>query len=124
MNAGRGAAGRVFEGELLAVLLALASVVPVAWALQAAPSSTVIEEVPWHPLGTSLALELPMGGWKASGLGSRHGAGGIRKYTRQQSLLVTRFGPKRDVHMFPYKARTTGLLDRLVKLVYGRGRRD
>ena len=31
-----------------------------------------------------------MGGWKASGLGTRHGAGGIRKYTRQQSLLVTR----------------------------------
>ncbi len=26
------------------------------------------------------ALELPMGGWKESGLGSRHGAGGIRKY--------------------------------------------
>ena len=26
------------------------------------------------------ALELPMGGAKASGLGSRHGAGGIRKY--------------------------------------------
>jgi acyl-CoA reductase-like NAD-dependent aldehyde dehydrogenase len=71
-----------------------------------------------------LALELPMGGWKASGLGSRHGAGGIRKYTRQQSLLVTRLGPKRDVHMFPYRARTTGLLGRLVKLVYGRGRRD
>jgi acyl-CoA reductase-like NAD-dependent aldehyde dehydrogenase len=71
-----------------------------------------------------LALELPMGGWKASGLGSRHGAGGIRKYTRQQSLLITRFGPKRDVHMFPYRARTTGLLGRLVKLVYGRGRRD
>ena len=46
-----------------------------------------------------------MGGWKASGLGSRHGAGGIRKYTRQQSLLVTRFAPKRDLHMFPYKAR-------------------
>ncbi len=40
-----------------------------------------------------LALELPMGGWKASGLGSRHGAGGIRKYCRQQSLLVTRFAP-------------------------------
>jgi acyl-CoA reductase-like NAD-dependent aldehyde dehydrogenase len=71
-----------------------------------------------------LALELPMGGWKASGLGSRHGAGGIRKYTRQQSLLVTRFGPKRDLHMFPYRARTTGLLGRLMKLVYGRGKRD
>jgi acyl-CoA reductase-like NAD-dependent aldehyde dehydrogenase len=71
-----------------------------------------------------LALELPMGGWKASGLGSRHGAGGIRKYTRQQSLLVTRLAPKRDLHMFPYRARTTGLLGRAVKLLYGRGRRD
>ena len=65
-----------------------------------------------------------MGGWKASGLGSRHGAGGIRKYTRQQSMLVTRLAPKRDLHMFPYKARTTGLLGRVVRLVYGRGKRD
>jgi acyl-CoA reductase-like NAD-dependent aldehyde dehydrogenase len=71
-----------------------------------------------------LALELPMGGWKASGLGSRHGAGGIRKYTRQQSLLVTRLAPKRDLHMFPYRARTTGLLGRVMKLLYGRGKRD
>jgi acyl-CoA reductase-like NAD-dependent aldehyde dehydrogenase len=71
-----------------------------------------------------LALELPMGGWKASGLGSRHGAGGIRKYTRQQSLLVTRLAPRHELFMFPYRARTTGMLGRLVKLVYGRGRRD
>jgi acyl-CoA reductase-like NAD-dependent aldehyde dehydrogenase len=72
-----------------------------------------------------LALELPMGGWKESGLGVRHGAPGIRKYTRQQAMLVTRFAPmKRDVHMFPYKAGTTKLLGRLVKLLYGRGKRD
>jgi acyl-CoA reductase-like NAD-dependent aldehyde dehydrogenase len=72
-----------------------------------------------------LALELPMGGWKASGLGSRHGANGIRKYARQQSLLVTRFAPtKKDLHMVPYKASTTKMLGRLVKLLYGRGRRD
>ena len=70
-----------------------------------------------------LALELPMGGWKASGLGSRHGAGGIRKYARQQSLLVTRLAPKRDLHMFPYKSSTTGLLGRGMKLLYGRGKR-
>jgi acyl-CoA reductase-like NAD-dependent aldehyde dehydrogenase len=69
------------------------------------------------------AYELPMGGWKASGLGVRHGPGGIRKYTRQQSILVTRFALKREVHMFPYRARTTKLLGRLVKLLYGRGRR-
>ena len=70
------------------------------------------------------ALELPMGGWKASGLGSRHGQAGIRKYTRQQSLLVTRVALRKDVFMFPYKARTTKLLARGLKLLYGRGRRD
>ncbi len=68
-----------------------------------------------------LALELPMGGWKDSGLGVRHGAGGIRKYARSQALLVTRFAPKREIHYFPYSARVTKLLDRGVKLFYGRG---
>ncbi len=71
-----------------------------------------------------VALELPMGGWKASGLGSRHGAGGIRKYTKQQTILVTRFAPKRDMHMLPYKGRTTKLVGGLLKLLYGRGKRD
>ena len=71
-----------------------------------------------------VALELPMGGWKTSGLGSRHGTGGIRKYTKQQTILVTRFAPKRDMHMLPYKAKTTKLLGRGIKLLYGRGKRD
>jgi acyl-CoA reductase-like NAD-dependent aldehyde dehydrogenase len=70
------------------------------------------------------ALELPMGGWKASGLGVRHGAGGIRKFTRQQSILVARFALRREPHFFPYRARTTKLLGRLVRLLYGRGPRD
>jgi acyl-CoA reductase-like NAD-dependent aldehyde dehydrogenase len=70
------------------------------------------------------ALELPMGGWKSSGLGTRHGAGGIRKYTQQQTLLVTRFAGKKDPHMFPYKKRTTQLLGKLTRLLYGRGKRD
>ena len=35
-----------------------------------------------------LALEAPMGGWKSSGLGTRHGAQGIRKYTRQQVSVI------------------------------------
>jgi acyl-CoA reductase-like NAD-dependent aldehyde dehydrogenase len=72
-----------------------------------------------------LALELPMGGWKESGLGVRHGAAGIRKYTRQQALLVTRFAPlRKDVWMFPYRSRTTRLVSRFLKLLYGRGRRQ
>jgi acyl-CoA reductase-like NAD-dependent aldehyde dehydrogenase len=71
------------------------------------------------------ALNLPMGGWKTSGLGTRHGSGGIRKYTKMQSLLVTRRAPfKREPFMFPYKARTTMLLRRFYKLLYGRGSRD
>jgi acyl-CoA reductase-like NAD-dependent aldehyde dehydrogenase len=71
------------------------------------------------------ALNLPMGGWKTSGVGTRHGSGGIRKYTKTQSLFVTRRAPfKREPFMFPYKPRTTMLLRRFYKLLYGRGARD
>jgi acyl-CoA reductase-like NAD-dependent aldehyde dehydrogenase len=69
-------------------------------------------------------LELPMGGAKASGLGSRHGAGGIRKYCSQQAIVVTRLGMKKEVFMYPYKARTSRMLGRMFKLLYGRGKRD
>ena len=49
-----------------------------------------------------------MGGWKESGLGSRHGADGIRKYTKRQSLLVTPgYAPARELHMFPYIGEVT-----------------
>jgi acyl-CoA reductase-like NAD-dependent aldehyde dehydrogenase len=71
------------------------------------------------------ALELPMGGAKASGLGSRHGAGGIRKYCSQQALVVTsRLALKREPHMYPYKRRTSRLLAGMFKFLYGRGKRD
>ncbi len=70
------------------------------------------------------ALELPMGGWKSSGMGSRHGAGGIRKYTRQQALLISRLHPKKDIHMFPYSAKKTQRLLTLFRLMWGRGSRD
>jgi acyl-CoA reductase-like NAD-dependent aldehyde dehydrogenase len=69
------------------------------------------------------ALELPMGGAKASGMGYRHGAGGIRKFTQHQALLVSRIHPKRDIQMYPYRSRTTRLLTRGLRLLYGRGRR-
>jgi acyl-CoA reductase-like NAD-dependent aldehyde dehydrogenase len=69
------------------------------------------------------ALELPMGGAKASGLGTRHGAGGIRKYCQQQAILVTRFATKKDPHMYPYSAKMTGRLAKLFRFLYGRGDR-
>jgi acyl-CoA reductase-like NAD-dependent aldehyde dehydrogenase len=63
----------------------------------------------------------PMGGWKSSGLGSRHGATGIRKYCQVQTIL---FSPtpamKRDLHMFPYTPRKSKLLGKLIGFLYGR----
>ncbi len=54
------------------------------------------------------ALELPMGGWKESGMGSRHGADGIRKYTRRQSVLLTpAYAPSRELHFLPYNPTVT-----------------
>src|SRR3954454_10356553 len=64
-----------------------------------------------------LALELPMGGWKESGLGVRHGPAGLRKYTRQQALLVNRVPLRRDLHFFPYNGKVTGLMTRGLKLL-------
>jgi acyl-CoA reductase-like NAD-dependent aldehyde dehydrogenase len=70
-------------------------------------------------------LELPMGGAKASGLGSRHGAGGIRKYTSQQAIVVTpKLAMKKELFMYPYKSRTSKLLAGVFKFMYGRGKRD
>ncbi len=66
-----------------------------------------------------LALELPMGGWKASGLGVRHGPAGLKKYTRQQAVTTYRLPLKREVHFFPYNARVTGLITKGMKLFYG-----
>jgi acyl-CoA reductase-like NAD-dependent aldehyde dehydrogenase len=71
-----------------------------------------------------LALEAPMGGWKESGLGVRHGPDGIRKYTCRQTILLTRFAMKKDIYFFPYKAGSSKLLVRLLKMIYGRGKRD
>ncbi|MET0167241.1 MAG: aldehyde dehydrogenase family protein [Vicinamibacterales bacterium] len=64
------------------------------------------------------ALELPMGGaTPSSGVGYRHGPGGIRKYCRQQSLLISRINPRRDPHMYPYTAWRSRLFGRLLRLV-------
>jgi hypothetical protein len=65
--------------------------------------------------------ELPFGGWNESGVGYRHGAGGIRKYCRTHSLVVTRLTPKRDINQFPYSKRVTKAMERAMVLAYGRG---
>jgi acyl-CoA reductase-like NAD-dependent aldehyde dehydrogenase len=70
-----------------------------------------------------MAVELPMGGWKSSGMGSRHGAAGIRKYAKQQSLLISRLHLKREPFMFPYRASTSKVLFGGLRLLFGRRRK-
>jgi acyl-CoA reductase-like NAD-dependent aldehyde dehydrogenase len=66
------------------------------------------------------ALGVPMGGWKQSGIGYRHGAPGIRKYCRSESLVVTRFAGKREPTWFPYTNSRRRLIDGLLRSVTAR----
>ena len=66
------------------------------------------------------AFGAPMGGWKTSGVGSRHGAQGIRKYCRTRTVLEVPRALKKEPFMFPYTPRRSRLLARAFKLLYGR----
>ena len=74
-------------------------------------------------LANFLAQEAPFGGTGDSGLGVRHGPGGIRKYCTTQTILVSRFAPKREIMFFPYSRWRTRLVERLLVLLYGRRKR-
>jgi acyl-CoA reductase-like NAD-dependent aldehyde dehydrogenase len=67
-----------------------------------------------------LALEAPFGGANESGLGARHGDAGIRKYCATQTILVTRFGLKRELTMFPNTAFKAKAFEKLMVLMWGR----
>jgi acyl-CoA reductase-like NAD-dependent aldehyde dehydrogenase len=69
-----------------------------------------------------LAMEIPIGGVKESGIGARHGKYGIQKYCQRQNLVVTRFGLKREVYYFPYSKGAAKLTDLLIRFLFGRGR--
>jgi delta 1-pyrroline-5-carboxylate dehydrogenase len=66
-------------------------------------------------------LEAPMGGWKLSGIGSRHGSHGIRKYCKQQSVLVNRLplNLRREMFHYPYTRRRHGVLVTLLHWGFG-----
>ena len=67
--------------------------------------------------------EVAFGGAKESGLGARHSREGIRKYCQSQAILVTRFAPRRELHMFPYSKGRSKLIERFIVLLFGRGSR-
>jgi acyl-CoA reductase-like NAD-dependent aldehyde dehydrogenase len=68
-----------------------------------------------------LAMEIPIGGVKESGVGARHGKYGIQKYCQRQNLVVTRFGLNREVYYFPYSKGAAKLTDLLIKGLFGHG---
>jgi acyl-CoA reductase-like NAD-dependent aldehyde dehydrogenase len=70
-------------------------------------------------------LEIPMGGWKHSGIGTRHAENGIRKYCRTESITVPRLPTsKSELLWYPYSPRKRGLIARLYRLFNARGIRN
>ncbi len=59
------------------------------------------------------AMDVPMGGWKESGIGYRHGEPGIKKYCRTESLVITRFAGKREPTWYPYTRGRRSLVSRI-----------
>jgi betaine-aldehyde dehydrogenase len=69
-----------------------------------------------------LAYDVPMGGWKESGIGSRWGPGGIRKFCRTESLVVSRFAAaKAEPLWFPYSRAKGRLMGAVSRFVNARG---
>ena len=67
-----------------------------------------------------ITTDVPMGGWKESGIGFRHGEWGIKKFCRPESLVITRVAGKREPTWYPYNRRRRDLIDRLARAVNAR----
>ncbi len=66
------------------------------------------------------AAGVPMGGWKESGIGSRHGEQGIKKFCRTESVVITRFAGKREPTWYPYTRARRGLVNRIATAINAR----
>ncbi|HSB36178.1 MAG TPA: aldehyde dehydrogenase family protein, partial [Thermoanaerobaculia bacterium] len=74
-----------------------------------------------------LVVEAPLGGWKQSGLGVRHGIEGLRQWTRTQAITLRRplLAPVERLIAkflaFPYDPRVLAFISRALRLLYRRG---
>jgi hypothetical protein len=75
-------------------------------------------------------VESPLGGWKSSGLGVRHGVESLRQWTRIATVTVRRplLAPVERLISrrlaFPYDKRFLTLVRRATRLLYRRGIRE
>lgn len=73
------------------------------------------------------SVEAPLGGWKASGLGVRHGPEGLRTWTRTTTIVEDRSVMKpvgrilKGLFYFPYDARALAFIRRYTRLRNRRG---
>ncbi|NWJ97463.1 MAG: aldehyde dehydrogenase family protein [Chloroflexi bacterium] len=89
-----------------------------ALAQQIEAGATCINDI----LVNYLIVELPFGGIKESGIGTRHGgAEGIRKFCRTQAIVVDRFQFQQEVNWFPYNKKKTRLLSFIADFMFKRG---
>ena len=65
--------------------------------------------------------DAPSGGLKESGIGKRHGAEGIRRFSNQQVIVTDRFGMKKELFWYPYTAKTERLMSRMFGALFSSG---
>ena len=65
--------------------------------------------------------EISMGGVKESGIGHRHGPGGIRKYCHEQSIVVDRFGMSKEPLWYPAPKGLAGFYSKALNLLFRSG---
>jgi succinate-semialdehyde dehydrogenase/glutarate-semialdehyde dehydrogenase len=63
--------------------------------------------------------ESPFGGRKNSGIGQVNGEAGLKSYCHAQSIVIDRFGAKREFIWFPYTRRKGRWLRRVTRWVWG-----
>jgi succinate-semialdehyde dehydrogenase/glutarate-semialdehyde dehydrogenase len=62
------------------------------------------------PYGIGFATyDAPMGGFKDSGIGRRHGPEGVKKYTQSRTIATSRIGPLADPPFVPTSIAVRGL---------------
>ncbi len=68
--------------------------------------------------------EVSMGGIKESGMGHRHGAEGIRKFCQEQTLVIDRFGMKKEALWYPGMKNRARIFRRLLNVLFRSGLRN
>jgi acyl-CoA reductase-like NAD-dependent aldehyde dehydrogenase len=68
--------------------------------------------------------DAPMGGVKDSGFSRRHGPEGIRKYCYQKTIVIDRFGLKKEMPWFPSSRKKTAQMRRMISLLWRSGWRN